>query len=273
MGQPADDLLATNPVDVIEPSPMRGVGIWISELFSAIVIRRAKIVSEWLIRRSGPNGNATFFEPDLFPWAKELELEWRSIRAELDAVLSAPAPIPEFTALSPQQRGIVQGRAWKSYFLFVTGRRHEPNASRCPDTIRLLQRIPGLESAFFSILEPGTRITPHRGPYGGVLRYHLALIVPEPRTICGIRVGTDVAHWEQGRSLVFDDSHDHEAWNDSEERRVVLFVDFERPLPLPLGVLNRAMLRLAARAAFIQEIRHKLREHALRNAPRERFGR
>jgi beta-hydroxylase len=223
------------------------------------VIRRAKLVTEWFIRRSGVDGNATFFPPERFSWVKELESEWPSIRAELDGVLSTPTSIPEFTALSPQQKGIVQGCAWRSFFLFVTGRRSEPNASRCPETIRLLQRIPGLETAFFSILDPGTRLTPHRGPYGGVLRYHLALKVPEPRTACGIRVGTDVAHWTEGRSLVFDDSHDHEAWNDSAERRVVLFVDFERPLPPLLGWLNRAIVRLAARAAFVQEIRENLR--------------
>jgi beta-hydroxylase len=229
------------------------------ELFSAMVIRRAKLATEWLIRRSGVDGNVTFFRPELFAWVKELESEWPSIRAELDGVLSAPTSVPEFTALSPQQKEIVQGRAWRSFFLFVTGQRSEPNASRCPETTRLLRSIPGLETAFFSILEPGTRLKPHRGPYGGVLRYHLALKVPEPPNACGIRVGTDVAHWTEGRSLVFDDSHEHEAWNDSAERRVVLFVDFERPLPWLLGRINRAIVRLAARAAFVEEIRENLR--------------
>ena len=85
----------------------------------------------------------------------------------------------------------------------------------------------------FSILSPHKHILPHCGPYKGVLRYHLGLIVPEDAENCRIRVGDDIRHWEPGKPLIFDDVFNHEVWNDTDETRVVLFVDVERPLPEP----------------------------------------
>jgi ornithine lipid ester-linked acyl 2-hydroxylase len=237
---------------------LRRLVVRFRELVTVAAIRPAKLTLEWLIRKVSPDGRTTFFDVERFPWIRALESNWETIRAELDDLLGRSEAVPHFSDLSPPQQGLVQGRAWRSYFLHLTGERQEMNAAQCPRTTALLETIPGLESAFFSMLEPGTRLAPHRGPFGGVLRYHLALKIPRPREACGIRVGTDVAHWEEGKSLVFDDSHDHEAWNLSAENRVVLFVDFERPLAQPLRLLNRAILRLVARAAFIQELRENL---------------
>jgi beta-hydroxylase len=87
-----------------------------------------------------------------------------------------------------------------------------------------------------------------------VLRYHLGLLVPSDPTRCGIRVGDERRHWEAGRSLVFDDTFEHEAWNESDEPRVVLFVDFARQLPAPLDAINRALLRLIGASPFIKNI-------------------
>ena len=97
-----------------------------------------------------------------------------------------------------------------------------------------------MTTAMFSILSPRKHILDHRGPYKGVLRYHLGLIVPQRRAACRIRVGEDVRHWEQGKSMVFDDTYNHEVWNDTDETRVVLFVDVLRPLPFPESQINRA---------------------------------
>ena len=121
-------------------------------------------------------------------------------------------------------------------------------------TAELLEQIPGLRTAFFSILAPKTRLTPHRGPFKGVLRYHLALIVPDDPQTCGIRVGNELRHWRTGRSLVFDDTHTHEAWNDADEVRVVLFVDFLRQLPFPISALNKFMVLLIGASPFVKNI-------------------
>src|SRR5215831_14835427 len=93
-------------------------------------------------------------------------------------------------------------------------------------TWRICQNIPGLITAPFSILDPGKHLPAHRGPYNGVLRLHLGLIVPEPREQLGLRVEGETRRWEEGRALIFDDAYEHEAWNRSDKVRVVLFVDF-----------------------------------------------
>ena len=98
------------------------------------------------------------------------------------------------------------------------------NAARCPETMKALGKIPGLSTAFFSILSPGKHIPPHRGAYNGVLRLHLALQVPEPRDLVRIRIARQICHWEEGKCLIFDDTFNHEVWNDTAGYRVVLFV-------------------------------------------------
>ena len=109
-----------------------------------------------------------------------------------------------------------------------------------------------MTTAMFSVLLPQKHIPPHRGPWKGVLRYHLALRTPADETAARIRVGSRVEHWRDGRSLVFDDTFEHEAWNDSDEIRVVLFVDFIRKLPWYLAAPNRACIGAIRRSPFIQ---------------------
>jgi beta-hydroxylase len=138
--------------------------------------------------------------------------------------------------------------------LYAYGRKIVENCRCCPETTRLIETIPGMKTAFFSILGPRKHIPEHRGPYTGVLRYHLGLIVPRQKEACRIRVDSDIAHWEEGRSVVFDDTYSHEVWNDTDEERVVLFVDFARPLPFPMSVLNEAVIRLFSRTGFVQKI-------------------
>jgi beta-hydroxylase len=116
-----------------------------------------------------------------------------------------------------------------------------------------------MTSAMFSILAGNKRLPPHRGPYKGVLRYHLGLKVPQPDR-CGIRVREQVARWEEGKELIFDDTYEHEAWNDGAEPRVVLFVDFLRPLPFPLSTVNRAVIRVISKSPFIQDAKGRLED-------------
>jgi beta-hydroxylase len=105
----------------------------------------------------------------------------------------------------------------------------------------------------FSILGPHKRIPPHGGPYKGVLRYHLGLRVPGPADACGITVRGETRQWGEGRSLVFDDVWEHSAWNESDDLRVVLFVDFIRPMRPPASLLNAVVLKLIAYSPFVQD--------------------
>jgi len=110
-----------------------------------------------------------------------------------------------------------------------------------------------MKTAFFSILAPGKHIPAHRGPFKGVIRYHLGLLVPEPAERCRIRVGTEIRHWREGESLVFDDTYEHEVWNDTSGRRAVLFLDVVRPLRFPASTFNDLILALIKRSPFVQD--------------------
>jgi aspartyl/asparaginyl beta-hydroxylase (cupin superfamily) len=228
------------------------VGVRLADLtFNHVLYRPA----EWLARRYSSVGQHHFFDVSAFAWIPRIESRWTAIRDEVRALLRDRQRIPSLEEIAPGNTpGEVRDGQWKSYWLYAYGRKTADNCRRCPETTRLIEMIPGIKTAFFSILAPGKHITEHTGPYAGVLRYHLGLIVPRQKTACRIRVGSDVAHWEEGRSLVFDDTYPHEVWNETDEERVVLFIDFARPLPFPVSALNEAVIRLASRSAFVQDI-------------------
>jgi beta-hydroxylase len=198
-------------------------------------------------------GNPPVYDNAVFPWAAEIEREWRAISAELARVISRKDELPGFHEISPDVRTITQDGGWKTFLLCGYGFRSERAIRQCPETWRLLQKIPGLTTAMFSILEPGKHLPPHRGPYNGVLRLHLGLIIPEPREQTAIRVGQEICHWQQGRVLIFDDAYEHEAWNNTAQTRVVLFVDFVKPLRFPASFLNWLLLHVAMFTPFIRE--------------------
>ncbi len=198
-------------------------------------------------------GNPCVYECADFPWAAGVEREWRAIRAELDRVLVRKVDLPNVQELMADAAALSRDASWKIFPLVAYGLRSQPNIDLCPETWRIVRTIPGLTTAMFSILEPGKRIPPHRGPYNGVLRLHLGLMVPEPRERLGLRVGPERRYWEEGRALIFDDAYEHEAWNETDGLRVVLFVDFEKPLRFPASALNRLLLRLAVFTPFVRE--------------------
>jgi aspartyl/asparaginyl beta-hydroxylase (cupin superfamily) len=197
---------------------------------------------EILITRCTAPGRQVYFDPAGFDWVAGIEASYPVIRGELDAVLRDRAQIPNLQDLSPDQAVLAKGEEWKSLIFHAYGRSVPANCARCPRTAQLLSQIPGMKSAMFSILAPHKRLPAHRGPYKGVLRYHLGLLIPAPTEASGICIAGQTRHWTEGRSLVFDDSHVHEAWNGTDSHRVVLFVDVLRPLPAWLSLLNRAMV-------------------------------
>jgi len=198
-------------------------------------------------------GNPPIYDTAIFPWIRAIESEWRQIRTELDRVLTRKEELPGFHELATDVSTISKDRGWKTFMLAGYGFRSENNINLCPQTWRICQRIPGLITVMFSILEPGKHLPPHRGPYNGVLRLHLGLIVPEPREQLGIRVEHEVYRWRQGEAVIFDDAYEHEAWNYTPHTRVVLFVDFRKPLRFPANFINWLLLHLAMFTPFIRE--------------------
>lgn len=198
-------------------------------------------------------GNPPVYDTATFPWVKEIESAWPQIRAELDRVLVRQKELPSFQEISTDVRTISTDTGWKTFFLLGFGIKSEQNIQSCPETWKAVRKIPGLKTAMFSIFEPGKHLPAHRGPYNGVLRLHLGLIVPGPDDRLAIRVKDQICHWQEGQVLIFDDAYEHEAWNHTDKTRVVLFVDFVKPLKFPARLVNHILMSLAIFTPFIRE--------------------
>lgn len=198
-------------------------------------------------------GDRTFFDTENFDWVTEVENNWLKIRQELDLLLQNLEQLPNFQDISEDQYSITKDNLWKTYFLYAYGIKVEENCLKCPETTKIIETIPGMKTAFFSILLPHKHIPEHCGPYKGVIRYHLALKVPEQQDKCAIKVGNDIRHWSEGKSLIFDDTFPHEAWNQTDEIRVVLFLDFVRPMRLPWSIINQSLIQLIAWSPLVQK--------------------
>jgi len=161
--------------------------------------------------------------------------------------------VAAFQEANADALAIARDRGWRTAPLLAYGSRVDALIAQCPETWRLLQGVPGLVGAMFSVLEPGRFLPPHRGPYNGLLRLHLGLIVPDAPDKIGIRAVDKIRPWEEGRALIFDDTFEHEAWNDTDQTRVVLALDFARPLRMPARMLNLAVLHTFIFRPFIRE--------------------
>lgn len=235
--------------------PSVAVGLWIIKRLERFIARHSTV------------GTTPFFDPALFAWSQTLEANWAVIVEELNAVLKNHDGIPNFQDISKDQLSLTQDDRWKTFFLHGYGYKMQGNCDRCPQTAKLVESIPGMFTAFFSILSPGKHIPPHRGPYNGLLRAHLGLIIPEPRESCRIQVGEEIRNWEPGKLMVFDDTYRHQVWNDTDGVRVVLFLDVHRPLDRTGNLLNKVILKLIQWSPFIQDARknHKAWEKGLHN--------
>ena len=209
-------------------------------------------------------GDRPLHAPEQFPWARTLEAHWRVIRDELDGILRYREAIPSFQDISKEAATISRDDDWKTFFLYGYGQKEEGNCARCPRTTALIEQVPGMTTAFFSILAPGKHIPAHRGPYKGVLRYHLGLKVPTPAAQCRLRVADRFAHWEEGESLIFDDTYEHEVWNETAGERAILFMDVMRPLPPLLHGLNHVLIHALGRSPLIQDARKNQRQWSRR---------
>ncbi|HEU4959487.1 MAG TPA: aspartyl/asparaginyl beta-hydroxylase domain-containing protein [Sphingomonas sp.] len=211
-------------------------------------------VFDRLIASSSEIGNDPVLDVRDFPWTAALRENWRSIRDEAVAIALQQGAAPSLAMISPDHRAIAEVDMWRSFFLWGYGYPIEDNLARCPATAALVERIPGLNSAFFSILAPGTHIPDHRGVTKGLVTCHLGLVVPRDGDV-RMRVHDRIVRWAEGETLVFDDTYHHEVWNDTGGTRVVLLVQFARPLRQPGKWFADLFLGFVRRSAFVQEAR------------------
>ena len=179
-----------------------------------------------------------FYDRSLFPWLSTLEEATEVIQEELTGLLETAfdefAPYIAYPKGAPvnQWAELNHSRKWSSLFLWKDGQRQDAVCARCPRTAALLESLPMADqdsfapTAVFSALEPHTHIPPHTGSSNVRLLAHLPLILPGPARF---RVGNTTKTWEMGKAWVFDDTIEHEAWNDADSLRVILIFDVWNP--------------------------------------------
>ena len=193
-----------------------------------------------------------------FPFLEAFTENWETIRKEAEAVMAFKEDIPAFHEISPDQYRLSTAKNWKTFVLFGFGKRLETNTKLTPVTAELLEQVPNLQTAMFSILSPGYHIPAHKGVTKGILRTHLGLIIPKDREQCRIRVDDTITAWKEGEIFVFDDTYEHEVWNETDEERVILLFDFDRPMKLGGRVLNTTFLNIMKMTAFYQDPKKNL---------------
>lgn len=212
------------------------------------------------------------FERDLsdYPELAVLAQNHSIIRAECESLLGKPLAIPGMNELTSYTSGGIHQIAWKS-FMFKSGSFIDENCALAPKTAALLRGIPGVYTAFFSVLEPRQHIKPHWGYWKGFVRYHLGVLIPDNNRArnCWIRINPDAwnrdrreeieqgetYYWHDGEAVLFDDTFLHDAANQSDQARVVLFLDVARKMPWPLALLNRLFLWIAHKDKSVRQIR------------------
>lgn len=167
-----------------------------------------------------------FYDNNEFNFTKTLESNWLLIKEELTRL--------QESNFKPWVEKYLYNQGWDVFGLYAFEKKLEDNCCLCPETTKLVESIPGITTAGFSSLAPGTHILPHSGLSTAILRCHLGLIVPND---CGIRVGNQTKKWQEGKCLIFNDMVEHEAWNNSNFHRIVLLVDFQKP-NLPRNFFN-----------------------------------
>lgn len=157
-----------------------------------------------------------------FPFAAELERNWEVIRDEMVALRSTGF-------IAWPEKSLYGETGWSTFGLYAFGQKQTTNCTLCPRTTALVESVPGMAMAGFSRLAPGAHIKPHVGydEYSRyVLRLHLGL---ETNSDCALRVANETRSWTEGKTFVFCDAVEHEAWNRGTTTRTVLLLDFKNP--------------------------------------------
>lgn len=172
--------------------------------------------------------NTPYIDVSLFPGLTKLTEHWQEIRAEAVTLMHGG-----HVKASNQYNDIGFNSffksGWKRFYLKWYDDSHPSAKELCPKTVALLQEIPEVKAAMFTELPPGSRLVRHRDPYAGSLRYHLGLITPNAEG-CYIDVDGERYAWRDGESVMFDETFIHYAENTTQQDRLILFCDIERPL-------------------------------------------
>lgn len=186
-------------------------------------------------------------------WCKKLRDNYKEIRREF-ITYQNKNKIPGYIEIS--DAGIPldsQDEKWRVLILDIFGN----NTQICkhfPLTCSLLKQVPGCRVSLFSVVDPNKKIPPHRGPNKCVLRYHLGLIVPKEKEYCFITVNNETRYWEEGKDIIFDDSYEHSVENNTNEQRVVLFLDIQKKYNVFLDTFNNILFYFIKNNSTLMDI-------------------
>ncbi|MAS97506.1 MAG: aspartyl beta-hydroxylase [Kiritimatiellaceae bacterium] len=198
-----------------------------------------------LFRKFSLLGNKVFFDNEDFPITKVLEDKYPIIKGEFEKMQDRLNDFAPFQEMSPDQIYISNDDKWKMFFLKAGKIRFERNCQEFPETMKIIESEKNLISAYFSVIGPRKMLMPHEGPWCGILRIHLGLQIPTEGKGCTLVVNQQEYRWEEGKAVVFDDTYEHIAVNMTDRNRIVLFLDYMRPLPWPLNWLNHFVVYMA----------------------------
>lgn len=172
--------------------------------------------------------STAYFSPEDFPELKTLETHWETIRDEAIS-LNEAAQIKASADLDDLGFNSFFRTGWKRFYLKWYGSNLKSAKQLCPKTLELLDKIPAVKGAMFTMLPPGARLGKHRDPYAGSLRYHLGLVTPNSDD-CYISVDGERYSWRDGEAVMFDETYIHYAENKTDKNRIILFLDIKRPV-------------------------------------------
>lgn len=223
----------------------------------------------------------TDFQSD-YPELKQLDRHFSDIQHECLRLLVIKEHLIDAGALGGQYtRGGIYTADWKTFVLKWGNRFVDENCDLCPKTHEHLTAVPGIFNAFFSVLDANQYIKPHQGYYKGFIRYHLGVVIPSDNkdNTCHIRINDDIAdnkaarnsnyadnkvrldeggavyYWKNGESVLFDDTFLHDATNDSDEVRVVLYMDIVRKMPFYMHWISTIVLWFVFQEPSIKSVR------------------
>jgi len=197
-------------------------------------------------------GDTPVLDKRHFPEFKILEDNWRDVLAEVKEILKFRDQVPKFHEVSEYQKNISKDDQWRTFFLFGFGTKLARNCAKAPKTAAMLETIPNLQTAWFSILAPGAHIPPHKGVTKGIVTCHMGLVVPRDKQNCRLRVENEYCTWEEGKIFVFDDTYRHEVSNNTDEDRVVLLWHVDRPMKTPARLLHKIFVAGLKRSSFFK---------------------
>jgi len=206
-----------------------------------------------LIMRSSKLAEQPLIPGETFDWVSYLESNAHTIRAEAKALLTDTMSVPSVQEISPDHGKIATDGKWRSFFMYAYGVRIGDNCAKAPKTAQIVSKIPGLLSAFYSIMLAGAHVPRHTGPTKAILTGHLGLVIPLKREACHMRVADENVVWEEGRFVMFDDMYPHEVWNDTDEDRIILLLHVKRPLRFPGSALRDLFFAGLRASPFVRD--------------------